>query len=287
MLFLQSAPHPALRQYISQYIYASFNSSELPSLKQTFLPYDIPAISFFIGPVSLDHSKQEVTAPIDLSFSQTVAAYYVGLITEPFNFYFQENQTIKVFMIPFKSFGFSSLFRQDLAELTDKIPDFSQLAGASETDRFYEQLLSAEDFPAQINVLNDFFLKRILHRQYQTEQIREACRRLVVSKGLERMTDLAYHTNMSLRNLERVFKERVGVTPKLFARFKRFHHALFLMSQKSHLSWDDIAYQCGYYDQAHFIKEFRAFSHHLPSDYDPHEYALYNQFILFSELTAF
>ncbi|WP_158267634.1 hypothetical protein [Adhaeribacter arboris] len=51
--------------------------------------------------------------------------------------------------------------------------------------------------------MNAFFLKRISGHQLQAAQITEACRRLNLFYGLERMTDLAYHTNMSLRNLER------------------------------------------------------------------------------------
>lgn len=49
MIFSQSPPHLALQKFIGQYLYFYFNTTILPSLKQIILPYDIPAVSFFIG----------------------------------------------------------------------------------------------------------------------------------------------------------------------------------------------------------------------------------------------
>jgi AraC-like DNA-binding protein len=287
MLFLQSAPHPALQRYIGQYIYVSFNTAVLPSLKQTFLPYDIPAISFFIGPVFLEHTKGHLTGPISALTSQSAFAYYNALTTAPFSMYFTENTAIKTFVIPFKPAGFWALFRRDISELTNLLPDFSLIAGASEGSRFLEQLVEAADFAAQVSLLDQFFLRRVPQDYNSGDQVREACRRLMLTDGLMNMKDLAYHTNLSLRTMERQFTERVGVAPKTFARFKRFHHALKLMNREKPPSWADIAFDCGYYDQAHFNKEFKAFSHQSPSAYSPQEYALYNQIVLYRNFTAF
>jgi AraC-like DNA-binding protein len=52
-------------------------------------------------------------------------------------------------------------------------------------------------------------------------------------------------------------------------------------------SWADIAHECGYYDQAHFTKEFKVLTNHAPSIFSPHEYALYTQFILFPRFPTF
>ena len=287
MLFLQSAPHPSLNRYIGQYNYVSFNTALLPSLKQTFLPYDIPAISVFIGPVFLEHAKQSVTGPIATTKSQPTFAYFNALITGPFSLFFPENANISVFVIPFKPSGFSALFNRDMAELTNNLPNLSALVGASESDRFLDQLLTAKEFQAQITVLDQFFLKKIAPQSLVVEQIREACHQLILADGQMKMKELAFHTNMSLRTLERQFTERIGVSPKLFARFKRLHKALALMNRPLPPTWIDIAYQCGYYDQAHFIREFKTFSDQSPSAYCPEEYLLYNQIILSRNFASF
>jgi transcriptional regulator GlxA family with amidase domain len=191
-------------------------------------------------------------------------------------------------MIPFKPSGFSALFRRDVAELTDQIPSFSLLVGASAADRFAEQLLQANSFATQVKLIDDFFLRRVSpHPPPQATQIAEACRRLSLSHGLERMTDLANYTNMSLRNLERQFTAQVGVSPKMFARFKRLHRALTFIYGQAFPSWAEIAHECGYYDQAHFSKEFKALTNHAPTIFSPQEYALYTQLILFSQFPTF
>lgn len=280
MVFLQALPHPALQPYVGQYNYVSFNTALLPSLKQTFLPYDMPAISFFVGPVSIEHTKSTLLGPIAAPTPRSSFAYFNALTTRPFTLYFLENTPVSVFVIPFKPTGFSALFPHDMTELTNLLPDFEELAGASVANRLLDQLMTAHSFTDQVRVLDDYFLHRLAQGSNPGPQLREACHQLIQTDGLMPIRDLARHTNMPLRSLERQFRQRVGVGPKLFARFKRFHHALALMNRAHPPTWTDLAYQCGYYDQAHFIREFNVFSNQSPTSYSPQEYQLYNQIIL-------
>lgn len=71
---------------------------------------------------------------------------------------------------------------------------------------------------------------------------------------------VAIDLGVSERHLRRVFHETVGVSPKVFARLTRFHHALHAARDRGHSSWANIAATSGYYDQAHLIAEFRAIS---------------------------
>lgn len=280
MISLQAPPHPALQRYIAQYTYVSFNSSELPSLKQTFLPIDIPSITIFTGPGFSAYEREYVINPV-VSNGSSVVTYYTPMITSPTSLFFKENVLIKGFVIMFKSAGFSDLFHMNVAELTNQLPDFLLFSKASAGSRFLDQLAETSDFKDQIAVLDRFFLNKVSCHYKDASQVGEACRRLIVSNGLICIKDLAYHTNMSVKTLERHFTEKVGVPPKVFARFKRLHHALCLMNRQHVPSWASIAYECGYYDQNHFIKEFKSFSQQLPSAYMPQEYLLYNHMLLF------
>ncbi len=71
---------------------------------------------------------------------------------------------------------------------------------------------------------------------------------------------LALNANMSFRNFERRFTDEVGTPPKLYARITRFYNALENKMLHPNKRWLDIANENGYYDQAHFIKEVKAFS---------------------------
>ena len=66
-----------------------------------------------------------------------------------------------------------------------------------------------------------------------------------------------------------VFREDVGLTPKLFCRVQRFQQALRMIAQNDLTSWVDVALHCGYYDQSHFINDFQAFAGISPSHFAP------------------
>ncbi len=79
-------------------------------------------------------------------------------------------------------------------------------------------------------------------------------------RGLVRVPELARHVGVSPRQLERVFAERVGVTPKNYLRVMRFQEVLrTLRGGVRSTAWAEVATSHGYYDQAHFIRDFKMF----------------------------
>jgi AraC-like DNA-binding protein len=117
----------------------------------------------------------------------------------------------------------------------------------------------------------------------------QALGRLVSSGGATSLSRLAGDLGCSHRRLIELFRQAVGVTPKKVARLVRFGRALAEMDRASHasrpdgrpylelepnaarasngISWADLAVDCGYYDQPHFINEFRAFTGSSPRDF--------------------
>jgi AraC-like DNA-binding protein len=71
----------------------------------------------------------------------------------------------------------------------------------------------------------------------------------------------------SIRSFTQRFRRTVGLTPKTYARVRRFQSTLRRIAQPGDVDWADIALSCGYYDQAHFNHDFRAFSGINPSTY--------------------
>jgi AraC-like DNA-binding protein len=72
---------------------------------------------------------------------------------------------------------------------------------------------------------------------------------------------------LSARRFADVFAKEVGLTPKLFCRVRRFQRVLRVIRVGQEIDWAEIALSCGYYDQAHFNHDFRAFSGINPSTY--------------------
>jgi AraC-like DNA-binding protein len=74
------------------------------------------------------------------------------------------------------------------------------------------------------------------------------------------ITGLAERAGWSRKHLVARFREHVGLPPKTFARITRFARAMRLVRSGQDLRWIDVAHACGYYDQAHFIRDFSEFA---------------------------
>jgi AraC-like DNA-binding protein len=115
--------------------------------------------------------------------------------------------------------------------------------------------------------LQEFLIQKALLRTYDLKLVRAAAKMLYYTKGQCRIEELAESCQASVRQLERAFQRAAGVTPKFFARTLRFEQAQRRLMFDPAADLTGLAYECGYFDQAHFIKEFQAFSGKTPSEY--------------------
>lgn len=100
------------------------------------------------------------------------------------------------------------------------------------------------------------------------------------SNGSVQLDRLARDVGISFRSLDRIFNARVGLSPKTLCRIVRFQSVFKLFERKSNKQdWARIALDCGYYDQAHFVKEFREFSGKTPTAYFAEQNAISDLFI--------
>ncbi len=74
------------------------------------------------------------------------------------------------------------------------------------------------------------------------------------------VAEVARGTGWSERRFSQLFREQVGLAPKVWCRIQRFQHAVRQLHEGPEIRWGELALDCGYYDQSHFANEFRAFS---------------------------
>jgi AraC-like DNA-binding protein len=131
-----------------------------------------------------------------------------------------------------------------------------------------ERLIGGRGLKRKQKVIEDFFRRADIFSTLPKGPYMRIARAIEASRGMIRVDELAGQAGMSKRTLERMFREQAGITPKTFIRMVRFQHAvsrLRLDMPNSRLA--DFAYDCGYADQSHFIKEFRALTHRLPGSF--------------------
>ena len=85
--------------------------------------------------------------------------------------------------------------------------------------------------------------------------------------GLLKSDRLAESIGVSQRRFIQLFRDELGLAPKLFGRVQRFQQAIKAIDRRETVDWLDLALSCGYFDQAHFIHDFIEFSSLTPGEY--------------------
>ncbi len=127
-----------------------------------------------------------------------------------------------------------------------------------------DQLREADSFYKMKMIVESFLLKHV-NKLKQTLPIDHVLPLLIKERGLIKIDQLASHACLSIRQFERIFQQRIGLPPKHFSRLVRFAHAWIIKEQQPNISWIKIAYECGYFDQMHLIRDFQEFAGVNPS----------------------
>lgn len=127
-------------------------------------------------------------------------------------------------------------------------------------------LTSTEDDRLCILMIEQFLLKRLTRlAEYNLKRIETTVR--LINLGQTDITTLADAACLSQKQFNRIFSEYIGSNPKEFSRTIRFQRALHILETQPQISFTALAYECGYFDQSHLIKEFRALSGYTPTEY--------------------
>jgi AraC-like DNA-binding protein len=177
--------------------------------------------------------------------------------------------------VVFKPGGTAALVGAPADELRDADTPLELLWGRQQAAALREQLLECRDANAQLDVLEDALLARRRLRSMPAAvafAIATFDQVPLVTK-IGAVTDA---TGMSAKRFIESFKTHVGVSPKRYCRIRRFQRAVARAHSGERIDWPQVALDCGYYDQAHFIHEFRAFSGLTPTSYQASRTAFQN-----------
>lgn len=153
-----------------------------------------------------------------------------------------------------------------LHELTDSVVD-GDLVLTNEIMNLREMILESVLITQKFMVVENFLVKKFRNKLIVNPFIEFAVNKIISSPNQMSIEQISNKVGYSQKHLIKLFKDNVGLTPKGFLKIIRFQKAIEEIAGSKKADWTGIAYESGYYDQAHFINDFKAFSGFTPNQY--------------------
>jgi AraC-like DNA-binding protein len=252
-------PAPVLQPFVRCYTLRKFNTHGMVMPRPLYALHEF-YFTFFL--------KDKYCYMLDgnNNISQRWTNCLYSLFTEPTDCsYF--NVDFITFCVQFKPNGFFSVFGIPQKLLTNALLPIQDILG-NDASLVAEQLGSSSTLHEMGEHINRYLVRKLKlqKRNWYANTISGISNIIYRNRCIVNMDSLANHANMSLRNFERKFIYEVGMPLKLYSRVTRFNNAIENKMLHPYKSWTSVAYECGYYDQMHLIKEFREFSSKAPEE---------------------
>lgn len=256
--FLPSLPMAAFVQHYWVWERASSSTERQPKATDVPVP---PRTIIFSDPCQTSFFADSALQPLDKWLPLKYVPDYLCL---------EGRNEAGGFGVQFKAAGFYQLFGVALLAATG-----SALAPEGAVSGFVRELMkqlhTAKTPVACAQACEELLRARLRHVQPRLGATNFVADQIQRRHGQVNIDALAHAVNLSKRQLERQFHQKVGVTPKHYARLARFNYVFQILEDEVATNWVDVALRCGYYDQAHFIREFRRYTGESPAAYFHHQ----------------
>ncbi len=193
-------------------------------------------------------------------------AFITGQATKSYQL--QLSGKIGMVGIVFRPAALNTLFGLPMYEFSDERICLMDVLG-KDLEMWQNKIEEASSLNKRIALLVQFLNHRFLRKNIELDRTDYAANLIVEQRGVVNINVLMSELYVCRRQFERKFLQKVGVSPKYYARIRRISVLCNALAQKDWLitDWQDYVYQFGYYDQSHFIKEFTEFTGKSPSSY--------------------
>lgn len=260
MIFETYKPIGLLRNYVENYLVVKTEQG----ISDAVIPETAPILSFrskgrhsyWINDIQKDLPASAITG-----IRKSVKPIFLSRNTETILVKFKPCEAALFFKEPLHHFSEVSI------SLYDLLP--KQVVLGVE-----EQLTKDDNVQQKINTIENFLLS-LFSNNRSNNLIKTAVQKIVLSNGTMKIKELASFLNISLDAFEKQFKKTVGTSPKQFSSIVRLTNLINKKCNNQSLS--EVAYNYGYFDQSHFIKDFKLFTGKTPLDYFKSTSDLVNQ----------
>jgi hypothetical protein len=232
--------------------------AESDAKKQRIIPDGTIEMAFILG----DDIKRYTS---ENDFIIQPRAMVLGQTIEPF--YIEPTGYVNTFAIRFYPFGFANFVTIQLKDLANKETPIELLFGEKTAKELELKIIEATNSNERIKIIETFLLGKLNEKTTINIIVKTTIDALLATNGSASIGTILKEDLSKRRQLERNFTKQIGVSPKQLGKVIRLQTALKMLLNKKTKNLTDIAYKSEYFDQAHFIKDFKEFTGINPKDF--------------------
>ncbi|OZB94166.1 helix-turn-helix domain-containing protein [Paenibacillus sp. XY044] len=210
------------------------------------------------------HLQESLPHPsVHLVFEQDNSRV-VGVIKGRFSILLREQGA--VFGVKFRPGAYYPFLNRPVSAITNRTVSFENVFGMS--SQALEHQLFAQETPEQMIPFAEFFIReRLPEPDSHVDLINTIIQCVISDRSIIKVEDIVKRFSIPIRQLQLLFRQYVGISPKWMIQRYRLHEAVEKMTNRDIPDWSKLALDLGYYDQAHFIKDFKSIIGKSPEEY--------------------
>jgi hypothetical protein len=250
-------PHPDLTSFVKCYW-----TLEVPPQKdvqkQLIIPDGCIEMIFILG----DDVKRYTG---DHEFILQPREMILGQITD--SFFVEPTGYVNSFAVRFYPYGFANFVDTPINQLANKETPLHQLFGQHGANSLGQSIRKASTSDERIKIAEAFLLSQLNDKRTIDNIVKSTIDAILLTGGSTSINSILKNDLSKRRQLERKFAKQVGISPKQLGKVIRMQSVLKILLNRQSQNLTDIAYESEYYDQAHFVKDFKEFTGITPKDF--------------------
>lgn len=223
----------------------------------TIVPDGCIKMIFHYGDIYKHHLDDQVSADLPRCF-------VIGQLTKPY--VVEATGITGTFFVCFHPNGFLPFATSPIKDMENTAVSLDILF-ANEGQRLADLVLKAKTTQERIKYAEDFLLKKLTNTDTVNQIVKSTVDTILTANGQYSVDVLSKQNNTSRRQLSRKFSSDIGLSPKQLSKIIRIQATLKMLLTENISKLTDAAYENEYYDQAHFIREFKEFTGLTPKEF--------------------
>jgi AraC-like DNA-binding protein len=243
-------PGQPLDSFVEFFWTGEFNTTYQPRLSQLVVPNGYVELIIHI-------TDQHCDLQSGSNWGQSPDYTIIGLYTRPYEVQFRSY--VRTFGIRFKPEGIYNIFGIPASLFTEQFKDMELVLGSHFRD-YCSRLRESEDTSQKLALTHQYLLNQLQNHYPEKTYLNRAADLIRVENFTSKVDELPGKVYISRRQLEREFKEKIGLSPKQYIRLARLNAINRYLQSGREINLGSLSLEAGFADQAHLCREFKTFA---------------------------